>query len=121
MENLEDKSLKELLEIRDKRIILRIKEEEAAKKIRSLPGFEFDPLSRITYSYDPEIWHEDDNDIAHAVLLLTGVEKNLGAPNDYINEFREQLKQDEVDEPRIPFVVWVGAGIIILLILKRLF
>ena len=44
--------------------------------------------------------------------------EDLRGFQDVIGKNPNKMK---VDEPRIPFVVWVGIGLIILLILKRLF
>lgn len=125
MENLEDKSLKELLEIRDKRLLLRIKEhEENLKEFRKseVKGQFFfpDPYGEPDY-VSPERWHKDDYDIRDAVWLIREQGKKLEDLRGFQDVIGKNPNKIKVDEPRIPFVVWVGIGLIILLILKRLF
>jgi hypothetical protein len=125
MENLEDKSLKELFEIRDNRILLRIKEykEEQRNFFNGTRGIKVNvtfPDPYGTLKLNGEIWHKDDDDIWQAVCRIREQEKNLQALRDVQDVIGTNLNKRKVDEPRIPIVVWVGIALIILLILNQL-
>ena len=123
MENLEEKSLKELFEIRDKRLLLRIKEHEETLKEWGKSGVKGQitfPSPYGAYNFNGEVWHKDDDDIWEAVCRIREKEKNLQALKDVQDVIGTNLNKRRGDEPRIPIVVWVGIALIILLILNLL-